>query len=285
MQGGGFMKKRKNLWGLASLVLGLFLLFLGCSKQPLSPKTETHVHFSVHFLQASGQKSGSAIGLAKGLRGQGINEVKVVVLDLTKYATEEAFYQAAYTPDHQAELPLDLQHCIPWTEWMNQLQNAAGDLYSFYGDFALNLTDTSAEGEIHVNPGLNFFGLAFLEEGEVKFLGTAMDSVAEDRDNSVAVFVRQVFKQGFPSVEIYSPQSESEFPDGEQIAFTCNAWDEQDGALQDSSVQWISSLDGPLGVGTQLFRNDLSAGTHIIRVRATDHDGHTSSAAVRIYVR
>ncbi len=279
------MSRGKNLWILAGLILSLFALSFGCSKQPLTPNTETQVHFNIRFLQAPGQKSNPGTRLAKGLNDQGINEVKVVVLDLTKYATEEEFYQATYNPDHQAELPLYLQNQIPWTDWMGQLKDAADDLYSFYGEFALSLTDTSAEGEVHVNPGLNFFGLAFLEEGEVKFLGTTMDSVAEDRDNPVEIFVRQVFKKGFPSVEIYSPQSGTEFPGGEQIAFTCNAWDEQDGALQDSSVQWISSLDGPLGVGTQLFRNDLSAGTHIIRARATDRDGHTSTAAVRIYVR
>ncbi|NOY78934.1 MAG: hypothetical protein GXO76_13820 [Calditrichaeota bacterium] len=279
------MSKRKNLSILAGLVLGVVILSFGCSKQPLAPNTETQVHFAVRFLQVSGEKSHPGTRLAKGLRGQGISEVKVVVLDLTKYATAEEFYQASYNPDHQTELPLYLQYRIPWTDWMGQLKNAADDLYSFYGEFALGLVDTSAEGEIHVNPGLNFFGLAFLEDGEVKFLGTAIDTVAENRDNSVRIFVHQVFKQGFPSVEIYSPQSESTFPAGEEIAFNCSAWDEQDGALQDSSVQWISSLDGPLGVGTQLFRNDLSAGTHTIRVLATDRDGHTSTAAVRIYVR
>jgi len=279
------MNKWKNLSVFTGIVLGVLIGSFGCSKQPLQPNAETQVHFNLHFLQASGQKRSLGIQLAKGLHGQGIDEVRVVVLDLTKYATEEAFYQAAYTPDHQAELPLYLRYQIPWTEWMGQLKDAADDLYSFYGDFALGLTDTSAEGEIHVNPGLNFFGLAFLEEGDVKFLGTTMDSVAENQDNSVEIFVRQVFKQGFPSVEIYSPQSGSEFSAGTQIGFNCSAWDEQDGALQDSSVQWTSSLDGTLGVGTQLFRSDLSVGTHTIRVRATDRDGHTSTAAVRIYVR
>jgi hypothetical protein len=64
------------------------------------------------------------------------------------------------------------------------------------------------------------------------------------------------------------------------------AVDPQDGPLDGTSVQWVSSLNGSLGYGAvlNLATGVLSQGTHLITVTATDSLGLTNSAQTTIYV-
>ena len=275
------MQKKIQFGGIGLAILGIVLLAFGCSKQPLAPQKNTTVHFKVNFVQAR-PGSGNQGHLAKPALRATIDEAKVVVLDLSKYKSFEEFHQALYSGGQEADQLLYLGHSIPWDDWVNELKSSAGDLYGFYGTFTLAMTDTGAVGEISVQPGLNFFGLAFLDQGEIKFIGTAMDSVSGDKDNEVQLGVYRVFKKDYPNVTIYSPTNGDTLFD-QPVNFFCNAWDEQDGQLPDNQIQWSSSLDGVLGTGTQIS-DSLSAGTHIIRATATDRDGHSSTAAVRVYV-
>ncbi len=275
------MRKKIQFFGLSLTIFGLLLLTFSCSKQPLAPQTAATVHFKVDFVQSRPGSQGEG-HLAKPALSATIDEAKVVVLDLSKYKSFEEFHQALYSGDQQADQLLYLGNSIPWDDWVNNLKSAAGDLYGFYGTFTLAMTDTGAVGEISVQPGLNFFGLAFLDQGEIKFVGRSMDSVAGDKDNVVELQVYRVFKKDYPNVTIYSPSNDDTLFT-QPVNFFCSAWDEQDGQLPDQQVEWSSSLDGVLGTGIQIS-DSLSAGTHIIRATATDRDGHSSSAAVRVYV-
>jgi hypothetical protein len=71
-----------------------------------------------------------------------------------------------------------------------------------------------------------------------------------------------------------------------QVYFDATAVDPQDGPMDGSSVQWVSSRDGILGYGSALnFAADLlSEGTHVITVTATDSFGLSSSAQVKVHV-
>ena len=89
-----------------------------------------------------------------------------------------------------------------------------------------------------------------------------------------------------PSVVISSPASGGLFYGDQQIPFVADALDMEDGALHGASIQWTSSLDGAIGAGAQfsLASAQLSEGTHLITVTATDSAAQTGSASVTIMV-
>lgn len=84
-----------------------------------------------------------------------------------------------------------------------------------------------------------------------------------------------------PAVSISSPTGGT-FATETPIAFSGSASDAEDGNLS-SSLQWTSSVDGPLGVGASLTRT-LSAGSHVITAAVNDSGGLNGSAFVGITV-
>ena len=87
-----------------------------------------------------------------------------------------------------------------------------------------------------------------------------------------------------PAASISAPADQSTWLAGESIAFSGSAVDPEDGVLTGAALRWLSSADGELGTGTSFSRNDLSAGSHTIRLIATDSDGRADTASVSIGV-
>jgi hypothetical protein len=89
-----------------------------------------------------------------------------------------------------------------------------------------------------------------------------------------------------PTVLINTPADDALFSADQQIFLEALAKDPQDGPLDGASVQWTSSLDGPLGNGANLNfeATALSEGDHVITVVATDSFGLTNGDAVQIRV-
>ena len=87
-----------------------------------------------------------------------------------------------------------------------------------------------------------------------------------------------------PTATIDLPASGAEFTVGQSISFQGTGSDSEDGPLTGSSLVWESSLDGQLGTGIVFSRSDLSLGTHLIRLIATDSDGAADTAAISIGV-
>jgi hypothetical protein len=88
-----------------------------------------------------------------------------------------------------------------------------------------------------------------------------------------------------PVVFLTQPQDGTKFLAGANIVLLAQAEDREDGPLAGDSLSWESDRDGALGTGRQLQVSNLSLGTHIIRVTATDSDGMTASAEVNIIVQ
>lgn len=133
-------------------------------------------------------------------------------------------------------------------------------------------------------------------------LGTATITATKLADDAYLPatnsYTVQVISRGTtPSVSI-------EQQDGYSIAFGDtldlfgNATDQEDGALPTSaqiaaseasgkpitSLSWSSNVDGFLGYGSSLDINTLSMGTHLITYSATDSDGNTGTASIRVLV-
>ncbi|MBA2244112.1 MAG: hypothetical protein H0W11_04090 [Gemmatimonadetes bacterium] len=87
-----------------------------------------------------------------------------------------------------------------------------------------------------------------------------------------------------PEVEIDSPEDGATFTEGDEITFTGSATDPEDGALTGDALVWTSDQDGQIGTGTSFTRSDLSVGTHVITLTATDSERLTGTASVTITI-
>ncbi len=89
-----------------------------------------------------------------------------------------------------------------------------------------------------------------------------------------------------PEVTITAPLTDARFEQADTITFAGSAVDPEDGPLTGSSLTWKSSLDGTIGSGETISvaAADLSSGSHLITLAATDSDGVTGSASINVLV-
>ncbi len=86
-----------------------------------------------------------------------------------------------------------------------------------------------------------------------------------------------------PTVTISPPADSATFVAGETIDFSGKATDAQDGDVT-ASLEWVSSIDGPIDSGESFSTSDLSVGTHTITATATDSGGLTGADEITITV-
>lgn len=126
------------------------------------------------------------------------------------------------------------------------------------------------------------FARSDLSEGNHEITLTATDSDGDDASASVTITVAN---QPPAAPTITSPADGAEFGVGQEIEFSATATDPEDGELTGESIVWSSDLDGELGTGVAVTRDDLSEGTHQITVTATDSDGESASSSIEITVQ
>ncbi len=85
-----------------------------------------------------------------------------------------------------------------------------------------------------------------------------------------------------PTAEIVFPATGASFAVRTLVLLQAVAFDPDDGLLTDSSLQWSSDVDGPLGNGDDLPVYSLSPERHTITLAATDGDGNTATDQVSI---
>jgi len=87
-----------------------------------------------------------------------------------------------------------------------------------------------------------------------------------------------------PTVTISSPSNGNTFNKGDNIQFTGSAINSAGAVLDESRLQWTSSIDGYVGHETSFTNNRLSAGQHTITLTAMDADGLEGTATVTITI-
>jgi hypothetical protein len=88
----------------------------------------------------------------------------------------------------------------------------------------------------------------------------------------------------FPSATIQSPSGGSTFVQGQEIIFKGYGYDPEDGALNDTSLVWVSNMDGEIGTGHIISSSILSPGQHIITLTVTDSQGQYATDEIIITI-
>lgn len=114
---------------------------------------------------------------------------------------------------------------------------------------------------------------------------TATDSEGASGQASISFGVG-----GAPQAEILSPVDQSNGAPhtvtlGTSVTLTGSANDVEDGPLSGAALVWTSNVDGQLGTGTSLVRDDLAAGMHTVTLTATDSDDNQAKATVLVIVK
>ncbi len=121
----------------------------------------------------------------------------------------------------------------------------------------------------------------FLHRGPYRILFEARD----ENDVAATATKRIDVVNAKPVVVIDTPADGAGFPEHAEIRFRGHAIDYEDGPITKSSAfTWSSSIDGQLGVGTDLLRTDLRSGEHVITLTVKDGEGRTGAASIVIRV-
>ncbi len=87
-----------------------------------------------------------------------------------------------------------------------------------------------------------------------------------------------------PEATILSPKNNSQFFSNKTLIFKGEAFDLEDGSLDDESLLWDSNIDGYLGMGSQISTHNLSAGHHSITLTSKDKDLNTIKLSISIEI-
>lgn len=109
--------------------------------------------------------------------------------------------------------------------------------------------------------------------------------VATDNFNrGEAIFYSFSVPNKLPIVNISLPIQGSVFIQGDRVRFIGWADDTEDGELPESSLIWISNLDGEIGTGSSIDSRNLSLGEHQITLTAIDSEGEIATAITNISI-
>jgi len=119
-------------------------------------------------------------------------------------------------------------------------------------------------------------------QGQALIRVTATDGVNTGIDQSDTSFTLLFHP---PRPYITAPEDGAVFDQGSPIIFFGRTIDAEDITVVNENLVWRSDRDSLLGIGRDLLVTDLSPGWHTITLEATDSDGQTNSASMKIFIR
>lgn len=142
-----------------------------------------------------------------------------------------------------------------------------------WNTFALDTTDTSIS--------INTVDIIASNTALIRVMTS--DGLNVTTDTSDAVFQTP---NNRPEVDILSPKTNSTYGSVQLVIFRADVGDAEDGALSNNDIIWTSNIDGVLGIGNNIniLASDLTEGTHIITLTATDSAGHSSHASISLKI-
>ena len=191
--------------------------------------------------------------------------------------------QVQLSPARRSAADGDLMH-LDWN-----VQDADGDAVLHYLRF-------SPDGHQRVNLGtamqveqfqIDMTQLPEIEPGLAYFELLSSDGLHTSRLRIPASMGETQQRDGAvnaPRTEVLTPDSGLSFPKAATVILHSSGWDLEDKAIGGASLSWSSDLDGVIGSGRLLSVADLSVGTHVLTVTATDSSGMTGSDSTTITI-
>lgn len=147
-------------------------------------------------------------------------------------------------------------------------------------------SDASGSWEIpNLPPGRYSVALSGFDPEEVEFPVTEQEGLLEGGDRVTLDFAgTRRAPNAPPVVSITAPAAGTSVPRGARVVFRGTAVDPEDGDLPAASLQWSSSLNGPLGTGSPLEVTTLATGSHLITLTAVDSGARTGSDTLSVEI-
>ncbi len=144
---------------------------------------------------------------------------------------------------------------------------------------------SSLDGPLGLGTGLE----VSLSVGMHTLTAVATDELGRIAEGATSVTI--LASDGVPSVQILEPTVGLVGP-GTVVTFRATAIDPEDGVLSGASLEWISSIDGTIGVGTELqavlsapgISCNPSSVRHTITLKVTDSDGNVVLETAQVAV-
>jgi subtilisin family serine protease len=124
---------------------------------------------------------------------------------------------------------------------------------------------------------------AFLSPNTFSVTLTVTDGSGQKNSVTASVQVTSASNHA-PTASMSLPVTGATFVQGTSVSFAGSGSDQEDGALTGTSLSWTSSIDGLIGTGASLAKNNLSVGSHVITLTAKDVAGATGSATRNITI-
>jgi len=171
------------------------------------------------------------------------------------------------------------------TNKIYSVQNMITDQYLINND--CNCTDVgpNTTGMFEINPGVIQLLLTNINSSSItsEFFNVSESQVVNLTIQNNAISINPIINNA-PTSNIIKPENQSSFIVNDNILFEGLGNDTEDGLLESNSLIWSSSIDGEIGYGKTLTKNNLSTGTHIITLTAHDSNEAEGIYTITIYI-
>ena len=190
-------RSRHRLRNSMFAVISLIIITISCSLFP-TKSDSTDTRFNIDFkygtkfdgpdpLPLLHQKAAENHRLAKPLKPELIDVVRVMVLDFSKYNDLDEFF--ASDEYHEfihvtSEWTGDLQY---WAEW----EKLFGQVLSIASNQTITIEGDSARGNVPGVIGMNYFIVAMLEDGKIRYAGENMAVGREGETETIEIEMYQ----------------------------------------------------------------------------------------------
>ncbi len=125
---------------------------------------------------------------------------------------------------------------------------------------------------------LNTSNLQGTRNGLIRVTVTDGINTASDLTSSLSITLKA------PEVAILSPLNGTNIATSNYVALAGAGYDLEDGMLNDSSLLWFSDQNGVLGIGSEIWTQNITRGVHKITLIGEDSDGYRATDQITISV-
>ena len=195
--------KKITKYGKYVLLFLVSLLYASCSHDVVGPVSGTSGKLKIDLSNAQNGVKNTKLAdmllrkpdaLAKTknvLNVTDIDEVKLLVLDMTKWSSWEEFLANWQNTNQYGLLDTAIENRMKeegkdeWDIYSTVFKSYKGTAYSYSGDYGFLIDGGKANGTIYLNPGINYFFYTFRSLGRTLSVGEETIDIKESEENLI----------------------------------------------------------------------------------------------------